>query len=75
MVVLNTVWKRRMRAGSWRTLTIKNWTSEEHQELDEQVLFLGGDLVPPAASATLFNLLVGDALLDIDIEPFLWHDN
>lgn len=49
-------------------LTIEDRTSEETEELDEQVLLLGGDFVPTVALAALLNLVRGDTLLDVGLE-------
>ncbi|KAI6876686.1 plasma membrane H+-ATPase Pma1 [Hortaea werneckii] len=46
-------------------------TSEETQELEEQVLLLSDNFVPAELLAALLNLLVGDTLLDVGLEPFL----
>lgn len=50
-------------------LTVENGTSEETQELEEEVLLLGGDLVPAEALAAGLDIVVGDTLLDIGVEP------
>ncbi len=55
-------------------LTVENGAGEEHQELDEQVLLLGGDLVEAAASSAFLDLCRGEALLDVGFEPLFWHD-
>jgi hypothetical protein len=52
-------------------LTIEDGTSEETEELDEQVLLLGGDFVPTVALATGLNLVRGDTLLDVGLEHLL----
>lgn len=52
--------------------TVENGTCEEHQELDEHVLFLGGDLVPAVLLASSLNIAVADALLDIGLEQVFW---
>ena len=62
-------WKRRITLECCRGLTIKNWASKEHQELDEQVLLLRGELVPAEALPPILDFAVGDALLDIGFEP------
>lgn len=54
--------------------TVKNGTSEEHQELDEQVLLLGGDLVPAEALSPLLHGVVVDTLLDVGVEPLVRDD-
>lgn len=69
----NTRWKRRMMMGSCRTLTIKDRTGEKHQELDEQVLLLGADLVPAETLPPVLDIAVAEALLDVGVEPFFWH--
>jgi len=62
------------RRGAADRPTVKNWASEEHQELDEQVLLLGGDFVPAHASPAGLNIVVGDTLLDVGIEPVVGYD-
>lgn len=54
-------------------LTIEDGTSEETEELDEQVLLLGGDFVPTEALAALLDIVVGDTLLDVGLEPLVGH--
>jgi hypothetical protein len=55
--------------------TVENGTSEEHQELDEQVLLVGGDLVPAKLLATRLNVVRGDTLANVGGKPFLGHDS
>jgi hypothetical protein len=55
-------------------LTIKDGTSEETEELDEQVLLLGGDFVPAVALATGLNLVRRDTLLDVGLEHLLGNE-
>lgn len=52
-------------------LTIEDRTSEETEELDEQVLLLGGDFVPAVALAALLDFRAGDTLLDVGLEHLL----
>jgi hypothetical protein len=52
-------------------LTIENRTSEETEELDEQVLLLGGDFVPTVALAASLDLVGGETLLDVGLEHLL----
>ena len=60
------------RAGQERDeLTIEDRTSEETEELDEQVLLLGGDFVPAVALAALLDLSRRDTLLDVGLEHLL----
>jgi hypothetical protein len=59
--------------GSCRRLTIKDRAGEKHQELDEQVLLLRGDLVPAEALPPVLDITVADALLDIGIEPLFGY--
>lgn len=61
----------RIRSRSWRRLTIKDRTSEEHQKLDEQALLLRGDLVVAEALPAVLDIAVADALLDVGIQPLL----
>lgn len=56
-------------------LTVKNGAGEEHQKFDEEVLLLGGDLVPAESFSTLLHLCITDALLDVDIQPLFGHDH
>lgn len=60
--------------GKGNKHTVEDGTSEEHQELDEQALLLGTDLVPAHTLAAGLNIAVGDTLLDVGLEPLLWHD-
>lgn len=62
---------RRVHRRDERRLTIEDRTSEETEELDEQVLLLGGDLVPAEALAAGLDIAVGDTLLDVGLEPLL----
>ncbi len=64
-------WMHRIRSRSWRRLTIKDRTSEEHQKLDEQALLLRGDLVVAEALPAVLDIAVADALLDVGIQPLL----
>lgn len=52
-------------------LTIEDGTSEETEELDEQVLLLGGDFVPAVTLTAVLNLVRGDTLLDVGLEHLL----
>jgi hypothetical protein len=49
--------------------TVEDRTSEEHEELDEQVLLLGHDLVPAESLAAGFDIGVGETLLDVGVQP------
>lgn len=51
--------------------TVKNRTSEEHEELDEQVLLVGGDLVPAKLLAARLDIRRGDTLADVGGEPLI----
>lgn len=51
--------------------TVEDRTSEEAQELEEQVLLLRGDFVPAEALPASLNLVFGDTLLDIGVEQLL----
>lgn len=62
-----------MSVGSCRKLTVKDRTGEKHQELDKQVLFLGGQLVEAQAFPPGLDIAAADALLDIGVEPIFWH--
>lgn len=53
--------------------TVENRTSEEHQELDEQVLLVGGDLVEAKLLATGLNIVRSDTRTDVGVEPLLGH--
>lgn len=55
--------------GCWSRLTIKNRTLEETQELEEQVFLLRHDLVEAELFTALLNLVIGDTLLDVGLEP------
>lgn len=55
----------------WRGLTVEDRTSEETQELEEEILLLGGDLVPAETLAAGLDIVVGDTLLDIGVEPVI----
>ena len=61
-----------MSVGSCSRLTIKDRAGEKHQKLDEQVLLLGSDLVPPETLPPMLDIAVADALLDIGVEPLIW---
>lgn len=63
--------RRRESIGIGVKLTIEDRTSEETEELDEQVLFLGGDFVPAVALAALLDFRAGDTLLDVGLEHLL----
>ena len=52
-------------------LTIEDGAGEETEELDEQVLLLGGDFVPAVALAALLDFSRGDTLLDVGLEHLL----
>jgi hypothetical protein len=54
--------------------TVENRTSEEHEELDEQVLLLGHNLVPAESLAASFDISVGETLLDVGVQPFLGNN-
>jgi hypothetical protein len=51
--------------------TVEDRTSEEHEELDEQVLLLGHDFVPAESFAASLDIGVGETLLDVGVQPFL----
>jgi len=55
-------------------LTIEDRASEEHQELDEQVLLLRGNLVPAEAFPAVLDIRVRDTLLDVGLEPVFRDD-
>lgn len=59
--------------GSCRRLTVEDRAGEKHQKLDEQVLLLGGNLVPAEAFPPVLDIAVADALLDVGVEPLIWH--
>ena len=59
--------------GSCGGLTVKDRASEEHQKLDEHVLLLGTQLVPAESLPSVFDIIVGNTLLDVYIKPFLWN--
>lgn len=65
--------RRRESIGIGVKLTIEDRTSEETEELDEQVLLLGGDFVPAVALAALLDFRAGDTLLDVGLEPLVGH--
>ena len=69
----NTRWKHRMMMGSCGRLTIKDRAGEKHQELDEQVLLLGADLVPAETLPPVLDIAVAETLLDVGVEPFFRH--
>jgi hypothetical protein len=52
-------------------LTIENRTSEETQELEEQILLLGSQFVPSSPSATRLNIGVGQTAVHISQEPLI----
>ena len=53
--------------------TVEDRTSEETEELQEQVFLLSGDLVPAESLAASLNISVGDTLLDVGLEPLRRH--
>ena len=55
-------------------LTIEDGTSEEAQELDEQVLLLGRDFVPAESLPAALDFAVAETLLDVGLEHFLGHN-
>ena len=61
--------KHRTSVGSWRRLTVKDRACEKHQKLNEQVLLLGGNLVPAEALPPTLDIAIADALLDVGIKP------
>lgn len=56
-------------------LTIEDGTSEETEELEEQVLLLGGDFVPAVTLTADLNLVGGDTLLDIGLEHLVGDES
>lgn len=51
--------------------TIEDRASEEHQELDEQILLLRRDLVPAGLFAASLDIAIADTLLDVGVEPLI----
>jgi hypothetical protein len=51
--------------------TVEDRTSEEHEELDEQVLLLGHDFVPAESLAAGLDISVGKTLLDVGGQPLI----
>lgn len=60
--------------GSCRRHTVEDRALEETQELEEQVLLLGHDLVETELLATRLDIGVSDTLLDVGLEPVVWDD-
>lgn len=50
---------------------VQDRSLEESEELEEQILLFGDDLVPAIALAAVFDIVFGDTLLDVGLEPIV----